>query len=168
MQSAKRLQKHDAQQQAAATREEEIGRKNAEREAEEAAAAQRSQLSAAGTIAGQARQAVDAGLTPLKNAADKVASFRTTGGIGLLLVIIAILLFAVVVVNGTGDTRLKQLWYMLNGRASLIGRVTPTSATNTAQSEQQDFADIGAAAAAISADLSLAGIAGGSLFRSLP
>lgn len=54
---------------------------------------------------------------------DKIASLPTTGGVGLLLVILIFLLFVVVQVNAQGDTRLKQFWYMLNGRATLVGRV---------------------------------------------
>lgn len=50
---------------------------------------------------------------------DKVSSLKTVGGIGLLLAILIFLLFVVVPVNGQGDTRMKQFWYMLNGRAHL-------------------------------------------------
>jgi Fe2+ transport system protein B len=56
--------------------------------------------------------------------ADKVGTFPTYGGIGMLLMILIILLFTVVRVNEQGDTRLKQLWYMLNGRATIKGRQT--------------------------------------------
>src|SRR5438270_7640746 len=59
--------------------------------------------------------------------ADRVGSLPTVGGVGFLLVILAILLFTVVQVNAQGDTRLKQLWYMLNGRATIKGRVNPAS-----------------------------------------
>jgi hypothetical protein len=61
-----------------------------------------------------------------KGIADNVAAFPTTGGIALLITIIAVLLFTVVQVNAQGDTRLKQLWYMLNGRAQLQGKVQIT------------------------------------------
>ena len=54
-------------------------------------------------------------------ATDKVASMSTAGGVGLLLLILIFLLFVVVSVDSTGSTRLKQLWYMLNGRAVLEG-----------------------------------------------
>jgi hypothetical protein len=57
---------------------------------------------------------------------DKIASLPTTGGVGLLLAILVVILFTVVVVNASGDTRLKQFWYMLNGRATIIGRKKPT------------------------------------------
>src|SRR6266480_5866491 len=56
--------------------------------------------------------------------ADKVGTFPTYGGIGMLIAILIILLFTVVRVNEQGDTRLKQLWYMLNGRATIKGRQT--------------------------------------------
>ncbi len=69
---------------------------------------------------------VDKGITPL---VDKVSNASTVGGIGLLVAIIVFLLFVVVQVNAAGDTRLKQLWYMLNGRAKLEGAVFPTGGT---------------------------------------
>jgi hypothetical protein len=56
------------------------------------------------------------------NTVDRISSLKTVGGIGLLLVVLIFLLFVVVQVNSEGDTRIKQLWYMLNGRAKLIGR----------------------------------------------
>jgi Fe2+ transport system protein B len=72
---------------------------------------------------------------------DRVSSFKTTGGIALLLAILMLLLLIVVRVNSQGDTRLKQLWYMLNGRTSLTGKVTVTSngvSTNTSGTFGQD------------------------------
>lgn len=57
--------------------------------------------------------------------ADRIGSVQTVGGIGLLLVILVILVFAIVQVNSNGDTRLKQFWYMLNGRTQLQGAVHP-------------------------------------------
>jgi hypothetical protein len=72
-------------------------------------------------------------------AADRIGSMKTTGGISLLLVILALLMFIVVRVNAAGDTRLKQLWYMLNGRTSLQGKVTLTGATGGVQGSSGDF-----------------------------
>src|SRR6266567_1564830 len=57
-------------------------------------------------------------------ALDRIASLKTVGGIGLLLLILILLLFVVIPVNAAGDTRLKQLWYMVNGRTTLQGRVS--------------------------------------------
>lgn len=57
--------------------------------------------------------------------AQRIGSVQTVGGIGLLLAILVLLLFAIVSVNSQGDTRLKQLWYMLNGRTTLAGSVNP-------------------------------------------
>jgi len=57
-------------------------------------------------------------------AVDKVSSLSTVGGVGLLVLVLVILLFVVVQVNAQGDTRMKQLWYMINGRATLQGRRT--------------------------------------------
>jgi hypothetical protein len=73
-----------------------------------------------------------------QNAVNKIASLPTLGSIGLLLTFLLLLLFIVVNVDGKGTTRIKQIWYMLNGRASLIGRVlvgkgssAPGSSTST-------------------------------------
>src|SRR6266700_6386425 len=65
---------------------------------------------------------------------DRVSAAPVPGGIGLLVAVIVLLLFVVVQVNAEGDTRLKQLWYMLNGRASLIGAKKP-SGTQTVATE---------------------------------
>lgn len=59
---------------------------------------------------------------------DRVGTLPTYGGLLLLVLILAILLFTVVRVNDQGDTRLKQLWYMLNGRATIKGRQEVTTA----------------------------------------
>ncbi len=67
---------------------------------------------------------IDPVISKAGNAADRIASLRTIGGIGLLLVILVFLLFVVVQVNSAGDTRIKQWWFMLNGRAHLQGRQT--------------------------------------------
>lgn len=74
-------------------------------------------------------------LTP---AANKIGSLRTVGGLGLLFTILFILLVAIVRVNSSGDTRLKQFWYMLNGRATLQGRQVPAAQTG-AQGSSADF-----------------------------
>jgi hypothetical protein len=72
---------------------------------------------------------VDKGIGPV---ADKIGSAPTVGGIGLLVGVIVLLLFIVVQVNAEGDTRLKQFWYMLNGRAQLIGAKKPSGAQTSA------------------------------------
>lgn len=58
---------------------------------------------------------------------DRVGTLPTYGGLLLLVLILAILLFTVVQVNAQGDTRMKQLWYMLNGRATIKGRQNVTT-----------------------------------------
>jgi hypothetical protein len=63
---------------------------------------------------------------------DKIAAAPVPGGIGLLVAVIVLLLFVVVQVNAEGDTRLKMFWYMLNGRATLIGAKKPTGTETTA------------------------------------
>ncbi len=60
---------------------------------------------------------------------DRVSAAPVPGGIGLLVAVIVLLLFVVVQVNAEGDTRLKQFWYMLNGRASLVGSKKPSGST---------------------------------------
>jgi hypothetical protein len=64
---------------------------------------------------------------------DRVAAAPVPGGIGLLVAVIILLLFVVVQVNAEGDTRFKMFWYMLNGRASLIGSKKPTGVTTSAR-----------------------------------
>jgi hypothetical protein len=56
-----------------------------------------------------------------------LSQWTTPGGIGLLVVLLLLLAATVVPVNAAGDTRLKQFWYMLAGRASLQGRMTPVA-----------------------------------------
>ena len=63
---------------------------------------------------------------------EKVGTLPTLGGIGLMVGILAVLLLIVVRVNAQGDTRLKQFWYMLNGRATLQGRVSPQTGSQVA------------------------------------
>lgn len=67
-------------------------------------------------------QALERNVQP---ALEKVGTLPTLGGIGLMVGILAVLLLIVVRVNAQGDTRLKQFWYMLNGRATLQGRIEP-------------------------------------------
>jgi len=62
----------------------------------------------------------------------KVSSLPTVGSVGLLLGILIFLLFVVVNVDGKGMTRMKQLWYMVNGRAFLKHRVSPTKGSSDA------------------------------------
>src|SRR6266700_1040033 len=63
---------------------------------------------------------------------DRVSAAPVPGGIGLLVAVIVLLLFVVVQVNAEGDTRLKMFWYMLNGRATLVGSKNPTGVTTSA------------------------------------
>ncbi len=121
--AAKLHAKAEAASERTAEQEQKAAQMRAESEARDQAVARDQAIRATETFAGQARQATENALAPAKNIADKVAATRLPdGGIGLLLAIIAILLFTVVVVNQAGDTRLKQLWYLLNSRTGLIGR----------------------------------------------
>jgi Fe2+ transport system protein B len=81
-------------------------------------------------VANKTTGAVSSTLAPT---VDKIGAMPTVGGIGLLLLILGILLALVVRVNSNGDTRAKQLWYMLTGRASLQGSVRPSGVVNPVQ-----------------------------------
>lgn len=85
----------------------------------------------------------DKAVTPLLNGASsavqKISSLPTVGSIGLLLALLIILLFVVVNVDGKGTTRLKQLWFMLNGRATLNNRVSPTKGSQTGTTKGADL-----------------------------
>lgn len=167
-----------AHDQAAASREEqaEVMREQQARATEERQRLEN--LQAARQTTSQARQAIDRALSPAKQLADRVASAKTPGGNGFLLLIILIVLFAVVRVNAAGDTRLKQLWYSLNGRAALQGRETLTAGEQAVDVFGQDIANLGAAAQALSVQITNAEnkaiesipVLGGifDLFRNLP
>lgn len=107
-------------------KEEEQAREKAEKEAAEKKALKDKTIKE--VVTGGANTVVST-VQPL---ADRVSNLSTVGGIALLLVILAILLFVLVQVNAEGDTRLKLLWYMLNGKTKLEGRVVPTAAGETA------------------------------------
>jgi hypothetical protein len=102
---------------------------------------------------GTAGKAISMGanaLTPVTEGgarlADRVSNLSTVGGVGLLLAVLVVLLFVVVTVNPDGDTRIKQLWYLFNGRASLQGRVTLAKQDNAnTTAEQQGASQAGQA-----------------------
>lgn len=85
----------------------------------------------AGDINSRIQRGVSTASGAIQPAIDRVSAWPTIGGIGLLLALLAILLFLVVRVNDSGDTRAKQMWYMLNGRASLQGSVKPSGVANS-------------------------------------
>ena len=125
------------------SKEEVKAQKQAETEAKKAEEAakriNKNRISQVEKVANSIKKASDPILKNIGHSADRFASARTVGGIGLLLFILIFLLFIVVEVNKNGDTRIKQLWYMLVGRASLVGRrkiipnATPKVDPNTAQ-----------------------------------
>jgi membrane glycosyltransferase len=100
-------------------RELEVKRKEAEREEDKQQA--RSVRDVRHVTQG-INQALEQNVNPLL---EKAGTLPTLGGIGLMLGILAFLLVLIVPVNAAGDTRAKQFWYMLNGRAKLQGAVTP-------------------------------------------
>lgn len=101
-------------------------RKEQEQEAErlqrEEAKAQQQRLQGVRDVTRNINRTLETNVQP---ALQKVGALPTLGGIGLMVGILAVLLLIVVRVNAVGDTRLKQFWYMLNGRATLQGRVAP-------------------------------------------
>lgn len=101
-----------------AAKDEEARNKQAEKEREDANAAQKFRSDVDTTV-----QQVQSSVASLS---DRIGSVQTVGGIGLLLLVLALLLFTIVQVNAQGDTRLKQFWYMLNGRATLQGSLSPS------------------------------------------
>jgi hypothetical protein len=121
--------------------------KQAEAEAKKAADAakrlNKRRISTVEKTLDSARKATDPIVKKAGHVTDRFARARTVGGIGLLLFILIFLLFIVVEVNSYGDTRIKQLWYMLLGRAALIGRrqvttgetAQPTSTTPSLQDQ---------------------------------
>lgn len=100
----------------------------AEEEQQQAIDAQDEQQESSVNISDRASRVVTSASESINPLIDKVGSLPTVGGIGLLVLILVILLFTVVQVNDQGDTRLKQLWYMLNGRATIKGRQTVEAA----------------------------------------
>ena len=94
-----------------------------ERDAQQAALdEQRQELEQSGRMQDRIRVAARTAGETVGPLQDKVGSLPTPGGNGFLLMVLLILLLTIVVVNRHGDTRLKQLWYMLNGRATIAGR----------------------------------------------
>jgi hypothetical protein len=70
-------------------------------------------------------QGVNKALENVNPLLERAGTLPTLGGIGLMIGILAFLLILIVPVNAAGDTRAKQFWYMLNGRAKLQGAVSP-------------------------------------------
>lgn len=139
------------------TRQEQEARKaerlDAQRRQQEASLAQQKQQ-AAKTLSGQAANAIDDHVVePGRRIADYVSSLQTVGGVGLLLVVLFILLFTVVQVNKKGDTRLKMLWYMLNGRATLQGRVKPEAASQSTTSSEQAASNVATSFSQLASDI---------------
>lgn len=118
------------------------------KKAEEAAKRlNRTRISQAEKVVNAVKKASDPVLKKVGHATDRFGRARTVGGIGLLLAILIFLLFIVVEVNNHGDTRIKQLWYMLLGRAALIGRRTITpNATPKADNSNSLQNELGSAA----------------------
>jgi hypothetical protein len=76
-------------------------------------------------------QGVNRALENVNPLLERAGTLPTLGGIGLMVGILAFLLILIVPVNAAGDTRAKQFWYMLNGRAKLQGAVAPVTGSQT-------------------------------------
>lgn len=119
----KRAQKMDA-----ASKEREAREQEKEREAQRKEAERKEEEKRAKSIRDvrHVTQGINRALeNNVQPAIERAATLPTVGGIGLMVGILLVLLFVVVPVNAQGDTRLKQFWYMLNGRAKLQGAVSP-------------------------------------------
>jgi hypothetical protein len=112
------------------------------KKAEEAAKRIKKQNISAGIkIASATKKVTEPIIKQSSEVVNHLSKASTVGGIGLLLFILIFLLFIVVEVNTNGDTRIKQLWYMLVGRAKLKDKVQITknySANNTPDLTTQD------------------------------
>ena len=124
--------RNDARVERLQARAEKLQAANQERLAKEEAQAQedarQKELARNQNIRASLQHNVQTVQSNVSDLADRIGSIQTVGGIGLLVAILVLLVFAIVQVNAQGDTRLKQFWYMLNGRAHLQGSVTPQGA----------------------------------------
>lgn len=159
-----KLHKRAKEKNAADTQAEEAAK--AKKEAERLAEERRRDLenrqgkivTLARTSAEQVRDnAINPALDKAGQAVQRFSELQTIGGIGLLLFIIFFLLFIVIPVNDQGDTRIKLLWYMLNGRTELQGRQTIQQATATTATTASTAANT-AASAAVATTAGLPGI----------
>ena len=123
------LEKDTRQQQ----KEEQEQLKEQERQRQEQSQDIRDRISRTATVTSER-------ITP---AIDRVGALPTVGGIGLLVAILIVILFTVVRVNPQGDTRMKQLWYMLNGRATIQGRQTIQKGSSATAANQAAAAAVG-------------------------
>lgn len=144
-----------------------------ERKREAALREQQSQSQRLKHAAGNAASKVGESVQPTL---DKVAALHTVGGIGLLLLVLALLIFTVVPVNEAGDTRLKLLWAMLNGNAHLVGRAqvtgsggqNPISGIGAAVNGNKPISGIGAAVQPQTNGFTPLSVLNGNSFRALP
>lgn len=98
------------------------------------------------------KKATDPMIKNAGHAVDRASRVRTVGGVAGLLMILMFLLFIVVEVNAHGDTRIKQLWYMLVGRAALVGRRTIIPNATPGKDNSNSFQQLLGAAALSSID----------------
>ena len=74
------------------------------------------------TVTGEAKKPVS-----FLPAMPDVPSLPTPGGIGLLLLIVLVLLFAIVPMGSNGQTRLQLMWNVLAGKAQFVSAAQQSS-----------------------------------------
>lgn len=65
-------------------------------------------------------QGMDKKSLPFMPPMPDLPNLPTPGGIGLLLLIVIVLLFAIVPMNANGQTRLQLMWSVLSGKAQFV------------------------------------------------
>lgn len=160
--------KAQAKQNAATQRAADKAARDAQRQADaqaKATAARNTQIAvAAGNLgvgaAGAASSMADTASSIATGISDWASSWPTPGGIGLLLVILFVLLWALIPVDDQGYTRLQLLWFTLMGRTQLQGSQNQQNAMNetalaTATSPNLGVSSLGAAAQGTTQDFSI-------------
>jgi flagellar biosynthesis GTPase FlhF len=89
------------------------------RAADEAARKMNARRNAAQNLLGTVNDKLDQPIEKVGHALDVFQAAKTPGGIGFLVILLIFLLWVVVRVDQAGNTRIKQFWYMLNGKANL-------------------------------------------------
>jgi len=79
------------------------------------------------TDAGQGQAAPKKAL-PFVPAIPDLPNLPTPGGIGLLLLIVVVMLFAIVPMNANGQTRLQLMWSVLAGKAQFASTAQQSAA----------------------------------------
>ena len=89
------------------------------RAADDAARKMKARSNATQSLLSSVNDKIDEPLQKVGHAVDLFQAAKTPGGIGFLVILLIFLLWVVVRVDQAGNTRIKQFWYMLNGKANL-------------------------------------------------